>query len=488
MRVRDGTRRSSVARAGDRGARSPRRARVASIHGRTRRRPLSDRQYARWLAERRRTAPPIEALREAARQLPYRPHQCDHARPRHRGGLAPPRAGLREGAGLSGLGAVRASTMRYPRPPSAGSWTSTPRRTRACRSPTCRRASASRARRTWGSHGAGRVRRLPGSRRRAVSGRAAGGRPGAQREARDRSRLLRRGQDRARRPARATVLQARLVTGSPAVDELHRPLRGVPPAARRGGRRIPRGARRQPGSRPPPPGDRAHRADRPRAARALRLATVPGSTAHEPLGQAGGDHRGRAAVADALLRRGIHGAVEATAPGRMRRVTRPRRAARLHHRADAGPGDPHAPVHRVAGVADAVSELGAHPRRQRKPGGGVAPLSRDRVGPTTGCWRPRPVQLLGAEQPRSRAGDGRPPAVPEQRHGGDARGLAGRPPQAQPARRDRSGRRPVALPRPPYPARGRVPDGGSLTSPDTPSSISARTRWPGGGWPTSRAT
>jgi Glycosyl transferase family 2 len=38
-----------------------------------RRGPLSDRQYALWLAERRRTAPPIEALREAAQRLPYRP-------------------------------------------------------------------------------------------------------------------------------------------------------------------------------------------------------------------------------------------------------------------------------------------------------------------------------------------------------------------------------------------------------------------------------
>jgi GT2 family glycosyltransferase len=38
-----------------------------------RRGPLSDRQYARWLAERRRTAPSLEALREAARSQPYRP-------------------------------------------------------------------------------------------------------------------------------------------------------------------------------------------------------------------------------------------------------------------------------------------------------------------------------------------------------------------------------------------------------------------------------
>lgn len=38
-----------------------------------RRGPLSDRQYALWLAERRRTAPPVEALREAAGRLPYRP-------------------------------------------------------------------------------------------------------------------------------------------------------------------------------------------------------------------------------------------------------------------------------------------------------------------------------------------------------------------------------------------------------------------------------
>jgi GT2 family glycosyltransferase len=38
-----------------------------------RRGPLSDRQYARWLAEGNRTAPPIEALREAARRLSHRP-------------------------------------------------------------------------------------------------------------------------------------------------------------------------------------------------------------------------------------------------------------------------------------------------------------------------------------------------------------------------------------------------------------------------------
>ena len=320
-----------------------------------RRGALSDRQYARWLAERRRTAPPIEALREAARQLPYRPLVS----------VIMPVHDIAEAWLRRALDSVRAQVY--------SDW-------ELCVVDDA--APSPAVRRLLDEYAAGEAR-VQVTHLSSNLGIAGASNVGLRMATGEFVGFLDH-DDELSPDALLEVVQG--LNARPATDLVYTDEDKIEPDGRRvepffkpdwcpdlllsmnyighlvvcrrrlveavGGFRV--RARRQSGSRSPPQGDRADRADRPRAARVVRLATgsrldgprpstKPAATA---AGAPSGGRRTRARAEST-------GPSTITGTGSLWGAVRaPRRAARLHHRADAGPGDPHAPVHRVAGDAD----------------------------------------------------------------------------------------------------------------------------------------